>query len=223
MYKVESAAGGRTRVLHRNLLLPLQGRIRQPGGQDVEDLQSPDEEEEEDSGMPSVPRVPQMRTRRRHVSPHSKPTQHMKASDEDASADLKSKGPSDFRQLSGILNGEESSEEEELYTDSLTSHTTASDTTIGNLSSPLGPTSSRVEDPSTISKTESQFSPNSTPSETSTSSKHASTEDSVFVSESSNTTPSQISSPAHQFLEEVLGVQEGNPLKDMKRCICLTP
>ena len=43
---------------------------------------------------------------------------------------------------------------------SLTSHTTASDTTIGNLSSPLGPISSRVEDPNTISKTESQFSSN---------------------------------------------------------------
>ena len=101
-----------------------------------------------------------------------------------------------------MLNGEESSEEEELYTDSLTSHTTASDTTTGNLSSPLGPISPRVEDPSAISKTESQFSSNmpyleeSTPCETSTSSHHASTDDSVFVSESNNTKPSPISSPA---------------------------
>ena len=101
-----------------------------------------------------------------------------------------------------MLHDEESSEEEELYTDSLTSHTTASDTTIGNLSSPLGHTSSREEDPSAVSKTESQFSSNMpyledrTPSETSTSSNHASTEDSVFASESNNTTPSQISSPA---------------------------
>ena len=77
----------------------------------------------------------------------------MKESDQDASADQKSKSSSDFRQLSDMLHGEESSEEEELYTDSLTSHTTASDTTIGILSSPLGPTSSRVEDPSAISKT----------------------------------------------------------------------
>ena len=44
----------------------------------------------------------------------------MKAYDQDASADLKSKGSSDFSQLSDMLNGEESSEEEELYTDSLT-------------------------------------------------------------------------------------------------------
>ena len=122
MYKVESVAGGRTRVLHRNLLLPLQGRIRQPGGQEVEDLQSPEEEEDEDSGMPGVPRAPMVRTRRRNVSPQSKPTQHMKASGQDASADLKSKGPSDFRQLSDMLNGEESSEEEELYRLSLLPH-----------------------------------------------------------------------------------------------------
>ena len=202
VYKVDSVAGGRMRVLHRNLLLPLQGRIRKPGGQEVEDLQSPEGQEDEDSGMPGVPRAPQVRIRRKNDSPQSKPTQHMKASDQDASADLRSKGPSDFRQLSDMLNGEDSSEEEELYTDSLTSYTTASDTTVGNLTSPLGHTSSRVEDPSAISKTESQFSSNmpyfedSTPSETSASSSHATTKDSVFVSEPNNTTPSPISSPA---------------------------
>ena len=98
MYKVESVAGGRARVLHRNLLLPLQGRITQPGGQEVEDLQSNEEEDEdEDNRMPGVPRAPQVRTRRRNVSPQSKPTHHVKASDQDASVDLKSKGPSDFR------------------------------------------------------------------------------------------------------------------------------
>ena len=32
VYTVKSIAGGRTRVLHRNLLLPLQGRIRQEDG-----------------------------------------------------------------------------------------------------------------------------------------------------------------------------------------------
>ena len=90
-----------------------------------------------------------------------------------------------------MLHNEESSEEEEFYIDSPTSHTTASDTTIGKLSSPLGHISSRVEEPSA---TESQFSPNmpcledSTPSETSPSSNHASTDDSVFVSKSDKTT-----------------------------------
>ena len=114
VYKVKSVAGGRTRVLHRNLLLPLQGRIRQLGGQEVEDLQIPKEEEDEDSGMPGVPRAPQVRTRKRNVSPQSKPTQHMKASNQDASADLKSNSSYDFRQLSGMLHYEESSEEEDV-------------------------------------------------------------------------------------------------------------
>ena len=98
VYKEGCVEGGRTRVLHRNLLLPLQGRIRQPVGQEVEDLQSPKEEEEdEDGGMPGVPRAPQVRTRRGNISPQSKPIQHMVASDQNASADLKSKGSSDFR------------------------------------------------------------------------------------------------------------------------------
>ena len=54
-------------MLHCNLLLPLQGRLRQQGGQEVEDPQGP--EEEEDSGLPGVPKAPQMRTRKRHASP----------------------------------------------------------------------------------------------------------------------------------------------------------
>ena len=45
VYKVKSVARGRSRVLHRKLLLPLQGRIRQPDGQEVEDLQGPEVEE----------------------------------------------------------------------------------------------------------------------------------------------------------------------------------
>ena len=149
MYEVECVARGRTRILHRNLLLPLQGRIRQPSGLEVEDLQNPDEEEDADDVMPGVTRAPQVRARRRNTIPQSSLTQHVKASGKDASADLKSKVPSNFRQLSDLLDGG-SSEEEELYTDSLTSHTTASDSTIGNMSLPLGPTPSRVEDPSTV-------------------------------------------------------------------------
>ena len=50
------------------------------------------------------------------------------------------------------------SSDDEVYTDSITSHTTASDSTIGNLTSPLGPISSRVDGPKVDSKTESQFS-----------------------------------------------------------------
>ena len=50
------------------------------------------------------------------------------------------------------------SSDDEVYTYSLTSHTTASDSTIGDLTSPLGPILSRVEGPKVDSKTESQFS-----------------------------------------------------------------
>ena len=118
------------------------------------------EEEEEDSGIPGMPKAPQVKTGRRHASPQAKPSQYMEASGQDTSADLKSRDSSHFRLLSVRLHSEDSSEEEELYTDFLTSHTTASDSTIGNLSFPLGPISSRVEEPNTISKSESQFSSN---------------------------------------------------------------
>ena len=47
VYVVKSIAGGRPRVLHRNLLLPLQGRIRQEGGTGEEN--SPDSESESET------------------------------------------------------------------------------------------------------------------------------------------------------------------------------
>ena len=86
-----------------------------------------------------------------------------------------------------------------------TSHSTASDSTIGNLTSLLGPISSRVKEPNIDSKTESQFSSsmpyledstlliddNSTPSVINASDSH----DSVFVSDSSPDVSSPISSP----------------------------
>ena len=66
-------AGERTRVLHQNLLLPLQGRVRQQGGQEVEDPQGPEEEEEEESGIPDVPKAPQVKPGRRHASLRQNP------------------------------------------------------------------------------------------------------------------------------------------------------
>ena len=138
-------------------MLCLQGRVRQQGGQEVEDLQGPEEEREEESGIPGVPKAPQVKTGKRHVSPQAKLTQHMEASSQDVSADLKSRDSSDLRLLPVKLPSEDSIEEDEVYTDSLTSHTTASDSTIGNLTPSLGPISSRVEEPNIVSKTESQF------------------------------------------------------------------
>ena len=112
MYKVECVAGGRTRILLRNLLLPLLEKIRQPGGLEVEDLPSSDEEEDEEDGMPGVTRAVTsiIRARRRNTTPQSSPTQQMKATGKYAFADQKSKVPSDFRQLSDRLNDESSEE-----------------------------------------------------------------------------------------------------------------
>ena len=104
---------------------------------------------------------------------------------------------------------EDSSEEDEVYTDSLTFHTTASDSTTGNMTSSLGPISSRVEEPNVVSKTESQFSSSmpyledstplivedSNPLIVSPSDSHVSADDSVFTSDSSNNVSSPISSP----------------------------
>ena len=45
MYTVQGIAGGKTRVLHWNLLLPLQGRVRQQGGIKGEDISSSEDEE----------------------------------------------------------------------------------------------------------------------------------------------------------------------------------
>ena len=198
---------GRTRVLHCNLLLPLQGSLRQQCGQEVEDSQGPEGEEEEGNGLPGVPKAPQVRTRKRPASPQEKPTQHMEASGQDVSVDMKSKDSSAFRLLPESLLTIESSDDE-VYTDSLTSHTTASDSTIGNLTSPLGPISSRVEGPKVDSKTESQFSSsmpyleestpltpiidiNDNPSAIDVSDSH----DSVFVSDPSPDISNSVSSP----------------------------
>ena len=184
-------------------MLPLQGKIRQPGGLEVEDLPSPNVEDDEEDGMLWVTRAPQVRAKRWNMTPQSSPTQQGKATWKDAFADLKSKVPSDFRQLSNRLY-DESSEEKELYTDSLTSHTTASDSTkIRNLSFPLHSITSRVDEPSTVSQTESQFSSNmpyleeTTQSDNTSTSSNTSTEDSVFTIHSNDTQlEDQITSPA---------------------------
>ena len=62
VYKVKCIAGGRTRVLHHNLLLPLQGRLRQAEEQVGQDTPDPEEEEEGDSRLPGVPQAPQEET-----------------------------------------------------------------------------------------------------------------------------------------------------------------
>ena len=70
VYTVKSIAGGRPRVLHRNLLLPLQGRIRSADG--VREEGSSDSKGEDET--PEVARAPSRRSRRT-TQPHVDPTQ----------------------------------------------------------------------------------------------------------------------------------------------------
>ena len=58
VYTVKSLAGGKTKVLHRNLLLRLQGRIRQEGETVEEGVTDSDEEEEGRAVRPKVARAP---------------------------------------------------------------------------------------------------------------------------------------------------------------------
>ena len=58
VYTVKRVAGGKTKVLHRNLLLPLQGSIRQTGETVEEGVIDSEEEEEGRAVMPKVARVP---------------------------------------------------------------------------------------------------------------------------------------------------------------------
>ena len=170
--------------------------------------------------MPWVTRAPKVRAGRRNTTPQPCPTHQLKATGKYALADLKSKDSSDFRQLSDRLD-DESSQEEELYTDSLSSHTTASDsTTIGDLSSPLGPVTSRMEEPSAVSQKESQFSFNmpyledSNQSGNASASSNTSTEESVFTSHSNDTQhESQITSPAPSIPRRNTRSTKGKPLE----------
>ena len=149
VYEVKCIVGGKTRVLHCNLLLPLQGRFRQQGEQEGKDPLSFEEEEEEDNGLPVASQAPQVQAGKRPASPQLKPTQSREVSRQDASADL-TKNSSIPKLVPESLFTLDSSDDE-VYTDSLTSHTTASDSTIENITSSLEPSKA-------ISKTESQFS-----------------------------------------------------------------
>ena len=151
VYKVKCISGGRTRVLHCNLLLPLQGRLRQSEGQVGIDTPDPEEEEEEDSGLPSVPQAPQVKNGKGSHS-QTKPTQPSETSRKDASNDLPKKTSSSKLVPESLFTLDSS--DDEVYTDSPTSHTKASDSTTNNLTSFLEPSLP----PKAISKTESQFS-----------------------------------------------------------------
>ena len=87
VYTVKSVVGGRTRVLHRNLLLPLQERIRQEDGMNEEGISDSEDEGKGGDGMTKVARTPCGRPRGT-TEPKTHPSQQREASSKDASADL---------------------------------------------------------------------------------------------------------------------------------------
>ena len=141
---VKRVAGGKTKVLHRNLLLSLQGRIRQTGGTVEEGVTDSDEEKEGRAVMAKVARVPKG-SPRVSTKPQVSPT----PADPNASSLIVPPPPES-------ISGDEdcNGEDDLLYnTDSLTSHTTASSSTLADMLS--------VEASNSIpcSVTESKFSP----------------------------------------------------------------
>ena len=136
----------------------------------------------------------------------------------DASADLKSKDSSDFRQLSDRI-GDESSEEEELYTDSQTSnHHSIRFYYNRKFIFPSGPCNTQVEECSADSLTESQFSSNmpyleeTTQSGDTNANSNTSTEDSVFASHPNDTQlENQITFPAPAIPRRNIRSTKGKP------------
>ena len=131
VYKVESIAGGRVKVLHGNLLLPLQGRLRQAEEQVGRDTPDPEEEEEEDIGLPGVSQATQGQARKGLSPSSATPLQPSEASRQDASDGLPKNNSSSKPMPEGFLTLDSS--DDDMYTDSLTSHTTAYDSTTSNL------------------------------------------------------------------------------------------
>ena len=136
VYTVKSLTGGQTKFLHRNLLLPLQGRLRQEDETVGEGVTDSEEEEEEKAVTPCVTRGPKGGPRNT-----PKPQDDLTPVESEASsiADLS------FHSLDGDSN------EENAY-DSLTSHTTVSSSTSADLQS------TETNSPIPDSITESQFS-----------------------------------------------------------------
>ena len=143
VYTVKSLAGGRTKVLHRNLLLPLQGRLRQKGETVEEGVTDSDEEEEGRAVMSKVARAPK-----------GSPGVTIKPQDSLTPAVPSASSLTDHSLPESISGDEDRNGEDEIEynTDSLTSHTTASSSTSADILS--------AEASSSIphSITESQFS-----------------------------------------------------------------
>ena len=124
VYTVKNLAGGRTKVLHRNILLPLQGRLRQKGETVEEGVTDSDEEEVGRAVMPKVAKGPKGSPR---VT--SKPQDSLTPAVPSVSS-LPDHSPHESISGDEDSNGED---EIEYNTDSLTSHTTASSSTSADM------------------------------------------------------------------------------------------
>ena len=136
VFTVKSLTGGLTKILHRNLLLPLQGRLRQEGETVGEGVTDSEEEEEGKAVTPCVTRAPK-----------SGPTNTPKPQDDLTPVESEASLMTDlsFHSLDGDSN-------EENANDSLTSHTTVSSSTSADFQS------TETNSPISDSITESQFS-----------------------------------------------------------------
>ena len=121
-----------------------------------------DSEEEEEGGdeMSKVARVPHGKPRGA-TRPKVSPSQQREASSKDVSTDLSGQRPHSLLASPSSpehMSGDEDSSEDDIYTDSFTSHTTASGSTTAD---PLTSNASALEDNSQVnmSPTESQFTP----------------------------------------------------------------
>ena len=121
VYTVKSLSGGRTKVLHRKLLLPLQGRIRQEG--EMVEGESTDTEEEEGKRAvrPQMARAPKGSPTKPPGSPS--PAKHSASSLTDHFPPESSSGEEDSNKEAEIT----------YNTGSLTSHTTASRSTSADM------------------------------------------------------------------------------------------
>ena len=124
VYAVKRITGGKTRVLHRNLLLPQQGRIRQTGETVEEGVTESDEEEEGRAVMAKVARVP-----KGSPSVTTKPQDSTTSAGPHASS-LTVPSPPESISVDEDSNGDD---DLEYNTDSLTSYTTASSSTSSDM------------------------------------------------------------------------------------------
>ena len=148
-----------------------------------EGISDSEDEEEGGEGIPKVARAPHDGKPRGTTRPKASPSQQREASSKDGSTDLSGQKPHSLLASPSSpehMSGDEDSSEDEVYTDSFTSHTTPTGSTTAY---PPTSNASALEDnssvqPHNVSPTESQFTPEMPYLESTQSDR---TTDSVFI------------------------------------------